>query len=220
MSSVAVTSTCRSRYAGDSTPSASTTMSLVPDRFGLTKFRGRRRRRTARGEVGQGRRAPGELGRRHGLSDRPGDRRAAHQPSRRRRRLPDVGRHRPLAAAAALRRPHGRSLRLVAGRRSAARAVRCAARGRRWRSTISPRRGDGVVLHLPAYPPFLELIRGTGRTLVDVPAAATADGFVWDYDDLDRRLEAGYDGRRRPLVDPLPSAESRPAGCSTGQSWR
>jgi cystathionine beta-lyase len=59
--------------------------------------------------------------------------------------------------------------------------------------------GDGIVLHLPAYPPFLELIGATGRTLVDVPAVATADGFVWDYEALDRRLGAGHDGRRARL---------------------
>jgi cystathionine beta-lyase len=48
--------------------------------------------------------------------------------------------------------------------------------------------GDGVVLHLPAYPPFLKLIGETRRQLVEVPATATSDGFVWDYDELDARL--------------------------------
>ena len=32
--------------------------------------------------------------------------------------------------------------------------------------------GDGVVLHVPAYPPFLGLLRETGRQLVDVRVAA------------------------------------------------
>jgi cysteine-S-conjugate beta-lyase len=50
--------------------------------------------------------------------------------------------------------------------------------------------GDGVILHVPAYPPFLELIQETGRSLVDVPAVPTADGFVWNYDELDTRLAA------------------------------
>ncbi len=59
--------------------------------------------------------------------------------------------------------------------------------------------GDGIVLHLPAYPPFLELIRDTGRTLVDVAALATPDGFLWDYADLDRRLTAGGTGARARL---------------------
>ncbi len=48
--------------------------------------------------------------------------------------------------------------------------------------------GDGVVLHLPAYPPFLASIARTGRRLVDVPASPTDRGFEWDYDELDRRL--------------------------------
>src|SRR5262245_64929169 len=50
--------------------------------------------------------------------------------------------------------------------------------------------GDGIVLHLPAYPPFIELIRETGRRLVDVPAVHTATGSVWDYHELDARLAA------------------------------
>lgn len=45
--------------------------------------------------------------------------------------------------------------------------------------------GDGVVLHMPAYFPFLDTIDGMGRRLVDV--TWTDDGF--DYDDLERRLE-------------------------------
>ena len=78
--------------------------------------------------------------------------------------------------------------------------------------------GDGVVLHLPAYPPFLELIRDTGRTLVDVPGVATADGFVWDYDELDRRLAAGGATGRARLVDPVPSAEPHRPGVRPGRA--
>jgi cystathionine beta-lyase len=55
--------------------------------------------------------------------------------------------------------------------------------------------GDGVVVHLPAYPPFLELIRETGRRVVDIPAIQTASGYVWDYDELDARLAAARSGR-------------------------
>jgi cystathionine beta-lyase len=51
-------------------------------------------------------------------------------------------------------------------------------------------RGDGVVLHLPSYPPFLASIAQIGRQLIEVPAIATVDGFRWDYDELDRRLTA------------------------------
>ena len=54
------------------------------------------------------------------------------------------------------------------------------------RSTTSARLATASCCTLPAYPPFLELIRETGRTLVEVPAVPTADGFVWDYDELDR----------------------------------
>jgi cystathionine beta-lyase len=50
--------------------------------------------------------------------------------------------------------------------------------------------GDGVVLHTPAYPPFLELIAATERRLVQVPAVDSPDRFVWDYDELDDRLTA------------------------------
>lgn len=50
--------------------------------------------------------------------------------------------------------------------------------------------GDGIVLHLPAYPPFLESIAQTRRRLIEVPAIAAVDGFHWDYDELDRRLAA------------------------------
>jgi cysteine-S-conjugate beta-lyase len=57
--------------------------------------------------------------------------------------------------------------------------------------------GDGVVLHVPAYPPFLELVRATRRVLVEVPAVPTADGFVWDYDELDTRLAAPSPGGHR-----------------------
>jgi cystathionine beta-lyase len=60
--------------------------------------------------------------------------------------------------------------------------------------------GDGIVVHLPAYPPFLELIRASGRTLIDVPAIENADGFVWDYEELERRLTAfGHAGSRARL---------------------
>lgn len=47
---------------------------------------------------------------------------------------------------------------------------------------------DGIVLHTPSYPPFLETIARSGRRLIAVPATPTASGFEWDYDALDAQL--------------------------------
>jgi cystathionine beta-lyase len=57
--------------------------------------------------------------------------------------------------------------------------------------------GDGVVVHVPAYPPFLELIRATDRRLVEVPARHTAAGYAWDYDEIDSRLASARGGHGR-----------------------
>jgi bifunctional pyridoxal-dependent enzyme with beta-cystathionase and maltose regulon repressor activities len=49
--------------------------------------------------------------------------------------------------------------------------------------------GDGVVVHVPAYPPFLAAIAGMGRRLV--PAPMRPDGpasWSWDHDRLDAEL--------------------------------
>ena len=51
--------------------------------------------------------------------------------------------------------------------------------------------GDGVVLHLPAYHPYLDSIGEARRRLVPVLPADSADaGHRFDYDALERRLEA------------------------------
>lgn len=47
--------------------------------------------------------------------------------------------------------------------------------------------GDGVVLHLPAYHPFLHTIDGMDRRLVAVTRPGDADGF--DYDALEAELD-------------------------------
>jgi len=59
--------------------------------------------------------------------------------------------------------------------------------------------GDGIVLHTPAYHPFLESIERTGRPLVEIPVVVEPDGYAWDYDDLDRRLveRQGHPGAAR-----------------------
>ena len=49
--------------------------------------------------------------------------------------------------------------------------------------------GDGIVLHMPAYHPFLDTIEQTGMRLVGVSAQESDTGWVWDHDELDRRLE-------------------------------
>lgn len=51
--------------------------------------------------------------------------------------------------------------------------------------------GDGVVVHTPAYPPFLHSVEDTGRRIVRVPAAReprSPSGWAFDHDALDRRL--------------------------------
>jgi cysteine-S-conjugate beta-lyase len=60
--------------------------------------------------------------------------------------------------------------------------------------------GDGIVLHTPAYTPFLESIAATGRTLIEVPAVETSDGFGWDYAELEARLSGSLDGPGAPRL--------------------
>ena len=53
--------------------------------------------------------------------------------------------------------------------------------------------GDGVVVHTPAYPPFLHSVEDNGRRVVRVPAradAASPSGWQFNHDELDRRLAA------------------------------
>lgn len=53
---------------------------------------------------------------------------------------------------------------------------------------LGSRPGDGVVLHMPAYPPLWQSIDDMGRRLIDVPAVIAADGVSFDYDRLEQRL--------------------------------
>jgi cysteine-S-conjugate beta-lyase len=50
--------------------------------------------------------------------------------------------------------------------------------------------GDGVVVHTPAYPPFLGAIEGAGRQVVEVPAQRLGPGWAFDHDALETRLAA------------------------------
>jgi cysteine-S-conjugate beta-lyase len=52
------------------------------------------------------------------------------------------------------------------------------------------RRGDAIVLHLPAYHPFLETIDGAGRRIVEVPAQLHGGAWKFDHAELDARLAA------------------------------
>ncbi|MEV5172281.1 PatB family C-S lyase [Streptomyces flaveolus] len=66
---------------------------------------------------------------------------------------------------------------------------------------VATRPGDGVVVHTPTYPPFLETIAGMGRRLHPVPYAPDGESWTFDADRLDREL------RERParvllLVNP------------------
>ena len=48
--------------------------------------------------------------------------------------------------------------------------------------------GDGIVVHTPAYPPFLGAIEGAGRRVVEVPAQRHGEGWAFDHDALETRL--------------------------------
>ncbi len=69
--------------------------------------------------------------------------------------------------------------------------------------------GDRVVVHTPAYPPFLSSVTKTGRELVRVPAQRdplSATGWAFDYDALDAELTA------RPARAMLLSHPHNPTG--------
>ncbi|GGR77728.1 MULTISPECIES: MalY/PatB family protein [Streptomyces] len=66
---------------------------------------------------------------------------------------------------------------------------------------VATRPGDGVVVHTPAYPPFLETITSMGRRAHAVPCTPDGDGWTFDADRLDRELRAGG-SRLLLLVNP------------------
>jgi cysteine-S-conjugate beta-lyase len=51
-------------------------------------------------------------------------------------------------------------------------------------------RGDGIVLHTPAYHPFLDTIDQTHLRMVETQAQLVDGRWQWDHDELDRRLES------------------------------
>lgn len=54
---------------------------------------------------------------------------------------------------------------------------------------VATQPGDGIVVHTPTYPPFLETIAGMGRRLHAVPYTQDSESWVFDADRLDRELE-------------------------------
>lgn len=55
--------------------------------------------------------------------------------------------------------------------------------------------GDAVAIQTPNYPPFLATLRTMGLRTVELPFRDTADGWVWDLDEVERTLR-----RTRPTV--------------------
>ncbi|GAA2229358.1 MalY/PatB family protein [Streptomyces nogalater] len=66
---------------------------------------------------------------------------------------------------------------------------------------VATRPGDGVVVHTPTYPPFLETIASMGRRTHAVPYTPDGDGWTFDADRLDRELREGT-SRVLLLVNP------------------
>ncbi len=63
------------------------------------------------------------------------------------------------------------------------------------------RPGDGIVLHAPAYHPFLETITAAGRRIVPVPAELVDGRWRFDHDELAVTLrDAGPDAARLLLL--------------------
>jgi len=57
------------------------------------------------------------------------------------------------------------------------------------RRLIAP--GDGVIVNPPIYPPFFDLVREAGGTVVEVPLLDDGERYALDLDGIDRMLAAG-----------------------------
>ncbi|MEV5150100.1 aminotransferase class I/II-fold pyridoxal phosphate-dependent enzyme [Streptomyces sp. NPDC052727] len=66
---------------------------------------------------------------------------------------------------------------------------------------VATRPGDGVVVHTPACPPFLETIARRGRRLHPVPYTPDGDRWTFDPDRLDRE-RGERPARMLPLANP------------------
>ena len=60
--------------------------------------------------------------------------------------------------------------------------------------------GDAIVLHMPAYHPFLETIAAAGRRILPVPAELVGGAWRFDHDRLAARLRTGIDDPARMLL--------------------
>ena len=56
---------------------------------------------------------------------------------------------------------------------------------------LATRPGDGVAVHVPTYPPFLDAIAKAGRTIVPIEMAEIGGRWVFETDGLAERLRAG-----------------------------
>ena len=56
---------------------------------------------------------------------------------------------------------------------------------------LATRPGDGVAVHVPTYPPFLDSIAAAGRTVVPIEMVEVGGRWVFETDGLAERLRAG-----------------------------
>ena len=75
--------------------------------------------------------------------------------------------------------------------------------------------GDGVAIHVPAYPPFLASIARAGRRIVPLPMRRRRSRAGRSTRRLAERLRA-----RLPACWCWSTRTTRPAGCSPAPSWR
>ena len=78
------------------------------------------------------------------------------------------------------------------------------------------RPGDAIVLHMPAYHPFLETIAAAGRRIVPVPAELVDGAWQFDHDELAAR--SAHRVPTPPACCCSAIRTTRPATCSRGRA--